>query len=421
MKTTQTSRHPRSRRPGRAVEPGRPAPAAEGPGILGDPGHAVARPQGPGSGEGAAPTAPTTGRASSSTPPEVAVGAPAARRRGVPHGRRPGAAAGGAQDRHWPRPSRSPAPSTRRDSTAWSARLAATTRCWSSAATRRRRRRWPAASTMQAGRSRGRGSGRSGQTMNRIVLAYAGGLDTSVAVPWLAETYGAEVVCVTLDLGQGKDLAVGARAGALGRRPPRARPRRPRGVRAAVHPAGAPGRRRLRRPVPARHRAGPAAHREEARRDRPHRGRERHRPRLHRQGQRPGAHRGVGPRARCPACASSRPARESGMSRDARDRVRQAARHPGAVGRRQPVRDRREPLGPLDPARRPRGSVGRTAGRRLRADQGPAAVPGRAGVHRARSSSGACPSRSTASRCRSWTSSPASARSPATTASAGST
>ena len=42
--------------------------------------------------------------------------------------------------------------------------------------------------------------------MNRIVLAYAGGLDTSVAVAWLAETYGAEVVCVTLDLGQGKDL-----------------------------------------------------------------------------------------------------------------------------------------------------------------------------------------------------------------------
>jgi argininosuccinate synthase len=42
--------------------------------------------------------------------------------------------------------------------------------------------------------------------MDRIVLAYAGGLDTSVAVPWLAEQYNAEVVCVTLDLGQGKDL-----------------------------------------------------------------------------------------------------------------------------------------------------------------------------------------------------------------------
>ncbi len=40
----------------------------------------------------------------------------------------------------------------------------------------------------------------------RIVLAYSGGLDTSVAIPWLAETYGAEVVAVTLDLGQGREL-----------------------------------------------------------------------------------------------------------------------------------------------------------------------------------------------------------------------
>ena len=37
--------------------------------------------------------------------------------------------------------------------------------------------------------------------MQRIVLAYSGGLDTSVAIPWLAEQYGAEVVAVTLDLG----------------------------------------------------------------------------------------------------------------------------------------------------------------------------------------------------------------------------
>ena len=42
--------------------------------------------------------------------------------------------------------------------------------------------------------------------MNRIVLAYSGGLDTSVAVPWLANKYDAEVVAVTLDLGQGKEL-----------------------------------------------------------------------------------------------------------------------------------------------------------------------------------------------------------------------
>src|SRR6476660_8823608 len=39
--------------------------------------------------------------------------------------------------------------------------------------------------------------------MKRIVLAYAGGLDTSVAIPWLSETYHAEIIAVTIDLGQG--------------------------------------------------------------------------------------------------------------------------------------------------------------------------------------------------------------------------
>ena len=42
--------------------------------------------------------------------------------------------------------------------------------------------------------------------MERIVLAYSGGLDTSVAIPWLREKYQAEIVAVTLDLGQGKEL-----------------------------------------------------------------------------------------------------------------------------------------------------------------------------------------------------------------------
>ena len=42
--------------------------------------------------------------------------------------------------------------------------------------------------------------------MERIVLAYSGGLDTSVAVRWLADRYNAEVVAVTMDLGQGKEL-----------------------------------------------------------------------------------------------------------------------------------------------------------------------------------------------------------------------
>ena len=42
--------------------------------------------------------------------------------------------------------------------------------------------------------------------MERIVLAYSGGLDTSVAVKWLADKYEAEIVTVTVDLGQGKEL-----------------------------------------------------------------------------------------------------------------------------------------------------------------------------------------------------------------------
>ena len=42
--------------------------------------------------------------------------------------------------------------------------------------------------------------------MERIVLAYSGGLDTSLAIPWLAEKYRAEIVTVTMDLGQGKEL-----------------------------------------------------------------------------------------------------------------------------------------------------------------------------------------------------------------------
>jgi argininosuccinate synthase len=53
--------------------------------------------------------------------------------------------------------------------------------------------------------------------MERIVLAYSGGLDTSVAVAWLAEQYGAEVIAVTLDLGQGRELTdVRERALAIG-------------------------------------------------------------------------------------------------------------------------------------------------------------------------------------------------------------
>jgi argininosuccinate synthase len=43
--------------------------------------------------------------------------------------------------------------------------------------------------------------------MKRIMLAYSGGLDTSVIVPWLRETYDAEVLTYTADVGQGEEVA----------------------------------------------------------------------------------------------------------------------------------------------------------------------------------------------------------------------
>ncbi len=44
------------------------------------------------------------------------------------------------------------------------------------------------------------------QQYKKVVLAYSGGLDTSVIVPWLIETYGVEVICFTADLGQAEEL-----------------------------------------------------------------------------------------------------------------------------------------------------------------------------------------------------------------------
>ena len=42
--------------------------------------------------------------------------------------------------------------------------------------------------------------------VNKCVLAYSGGLDTSCIVPWLIENYGCEVICYTADLGQEEEL-----------------------------------------------------------------------------------------------------------------------------------------------------------------------------------------------------------------------
>ena len=50
-----------------------------------------------------------------------------------------------------------------------------------------------------------KGKPRKGE-VKKVVLAYSGGLDTSVIVPWLKENYGCEVICFTADIGQGEEL-----------------------------------------------------------------------------------------------------------------------------------------------------------------------------------------------------------------------
>jgi argininosuccinate synthase len=52
------------------------------------------------------------------------------------------------------------------------------------------------------------------QSVNKVVLAYSGGLDTSIIVRWLQENYGCEIVTFTADIGQGEEVEP-ARAKAL--------------------------------------------------------------------------------------------------------------------------------------------------------------------------------------------------------------
>jgi argininosuccinate synthase len=44
-------------------------------------------------------------------------------------------------------------------------------------------------------------------SVNKVVLAYSGGLDTSVIVPWLRENYHCEVICFAADVGQGEEMS----------------------------------------------------------------------------------------------------------------------------------------------------------------------------------------------------------------------
>ena len=51
--------------------------------------------------------------------------------------------------------------------------------------------------------------------MRTIALAYSGGLDTSIIVPWLREHYDARVICVAADIGQGDEELKGVREKAI--------------------------------------------------------------------------------------------------------------------------------------------------------------------------------------------------------------
>ena len=61
------------------------------------------------------------------------------------------------------------------------------------------------------------GASERAKPKRRVVLAYSGGLDTSVAVKWIADEWGAEVVALAADVGQGGDFeAIRQRAFAAG-------------------------------------------------------------------------------------------------------------------------------------------------------------------------------------------------------------
>ena len=235
--------------------------------------------------------------------------------------------------------------------------------------------------------------------MERIVLAYSGGLDTSVAIPWLKEHYNAEIIAVTMDLGQGKELeevrdralATGAvRAHVLDVREEFARDYILPALKAdAIYEDRYPMATALGRPLIAQklveiaeiEQATAIAHgctgkgNDQVRLD-------------------------VTDARAQPDAEGHRAGARLGHDAARRDRIRAAARRAGAGDRRQPVQHRLEPVGPLDRMRRPRGSVEGAARGDLHADQVAGRVPGRAGLRRDRVRARRAGRPSTASRCR---------------------
>ena len=130
--------------------------------------------------------------------------------------------------------------------------------------------------------------------MKKVVLAYSGGLDTSVILTWLKEEYDVEVVAYTADVGQGEEVEEAQE--------PRPSPPAPteaiaedlhRGVRLRLRLPGFARQCRLRGVVPAGDLLGPTDHRQGSGAGRRGDRSRRHRPRSDRQGQRSGPLRAV--------------------------------------------------------------------------------------------------------------------------------
>ena len=222
----------------------------------------------------------------------------------------------------------------------------------------------------------------------KVVLAYSGGLDTSIILKWLETEYGCEVVTFTADLGQGEELEPARAQGRAARREAREHLHRgpARGIRPRLRLPDVPRQRRLRGRLPARHLDRPPADRQAPRRDRRGDRRRRRRPRRHRQGQRPGPLRALRLRAE-PGDPGHRPLAALGPDQPHQaPRVRRGAPDPDRQGqaRRGPVLGRRQP-----PAHLVRGQGAGEPGRRgaplrLSAHRGAGGRPRRPRVRRDR-------------------------------------
>ena len=123
----------------------------------------------------------------------------------------------------------------------------------------------------------------------KVVLAYSGGLDTSIIIPWLKEMYGCEVIAMVGDVGQQEDLEAAQRK-ALATGASIGHDRRfARGIRHRLHLADAARRRGLRAQIFAGNFVGAAVAGQAASANRAQGRRRRRRAWLHRQGQRSSA------------------------------------------------------------------------------------------------------------------------------------